>query len=238
MPVLVEEYGYRPGAPGAGERRGGAGIRFRLRSLAPEMLLTARGLERFTFRPWGLAGGGPGHVGRVLLNPGTERERSLGKLDTLDLEAGDRVQFETASGGGFGDPWRRPAEQVLADVEAGFLVAADAERLYGVVTRDGSVDEETTAGLRRRERAPRPWFDFGPERLAYERVYSDEVTSEIIRLLQPFPTRVRPVLRNRVRARLEGRTTAPSTAELAAILDEVLASTRLERPRDLAVMRR
>jgi N-methylhydantoinase B len=231
MPIVVEEYGYRPGAAGAGEHRGGAGIRFRFRSLAPEMLMTARGLERFTFRPWGLAGGMPGQLGKVLLNPGTPKERSLGKLDVLNLEAGDVVQFETASGGGFGDPWRRPPERVLADVEAGFLSPAEAEHLYAVAIRDGAVNAEATEGLRRRPREPRPWLNVGPERLAHEVVYSDEVASEIIRILEPFPTRLRSVLQSRLGRALAGRSSAPTHAELADLLETVCRQVGILMPR-------
>jgi len=231
MPVLVEEYGYRPGAAGAGEHRGGAGIRFRFRSLAPEMLMTARGLERFTFRPWGLGGGTPGQLGKALLNPGTPRERSLGKLDLLSLEAGDVVQLETASGGGFGDPWRRPPERVLADLTAGFLTVAEAEALYAVAIRDGALDPKATDELRRRPRGPRPLFDLGPERLAHEAIYTDEVVSEIIRLLKPFPTRLRPVLRGRLGRELEGCSSAPTAAELADLLGRVCWELGLAAPR-------
>ena len=223
MPVLVEEYGYRPGSPGAGRHRGGAGIRFRLRSLALEMLMTARGLERFTFRPWGLQGGLPGERGSALLNPGTAGERSLGKFDVLTLETGDVVQFETASGGGFGDPWERSPQLVLADVRAGLIGVAEAEPQYAVVIRDGSVDEAGTSRLRGRTRPSRPAVDFGPERARYESVFTDEVATGILQLLDPYPSRLRSVVRDRLRRQLEGRTAPPPRPELAAMVDEIVA---------------
>jgi N-methylhydantoinase B len=46
------------------------------------------------------------------------------------LHAGDRVVFETAGGGGYGNPAQRPAEQVRLDVADGKISSAGAET-YG-----------------------------------------------------------------------------------------------------------
>ena len=104
-----------------------------------------RGLERFVFRPWGVAGGGPGAVCRVILNHGLPDERDLGKLDMYVAEGGDRVTILTTGGGGFGDPFERDTAAVLRDVVAGFVSAEAAERDYGVVIRKGEVDAKATA---------------------------------------------------------------------------------------------
>src|SRR5213079_2635604 len=50
-----------------------------------EGLVTARGMERLRFAPWGVAGGAAGATGSVVLNPGTAAERPLSKIDVLAL---------------------------------------------------------------------------------------------------------------------------------------------------------
>jgi N-methylhydantoinase B len=232
MPVLVENYGYRAGSQGAGRRRGGVGIHFRLRSLAPEALMTSRGLERFTFRPWGLRGGRPGQLGRVTLNPGTAGERELGKMDVLRLERGDVVEFQTAGGGGFGDPFDREPKRVASEVESGLLDERQAENDYGVVFANGLLDLEATAARRLCERRIQ-LFDFGPEREAYERRWGGEVLDEIIRLLESLPSRLRPLVRGRMLKRLEGAEAAPSTSDLPDLFDELtcdLGPTQMHQP--------
>jgi N-methylhydantoinase B len=221
VPLLVEEYGYREFSGGAGKRRGGTGIRFRFRTLGPETVMTARGLDRLVFRPWGMHGGKPSELYRVTLNPGGVRERTLGKVDIGRLETGDVVEFATSGGGGFGEPLDREPALVLADVEAGLVSLEQAEQDYGVVIRDGAVDAAATAGMRAHlPRSEYPVFDYGPERRAYEEVWNDEVMTELIALLKPFPSRLRPIVRTRARARIDELGRAPSAEELSAIVDE------------------
>jgi N-methylhydantoinase B len=80
---------------------------------------------------------------------------------------GDRLVFETAGAGGWGDPLLRPAERVRVDVERGFVSAEEAEEFYGVVLvpeADGyPVDDEATSSLRSARSRPKVLlFDFGP----------------------------------------------------------------------------
>ncbi len=85
---------------------------------------------------------------------------------------GDRLVFETAGAGGWGDPLLRPVEAVRVDAEKGFVSAEAAESGYGVVlvALDSGyrVDEDATALLRReRARTAVPLFDLGPRPDAY-----------------------------------------------------------------------
>src|SRR5207245_54712 len=68
------------------------------------------------------------------------------------LRAGDVLRLETGGGGGHGHPFDRPAQRVADDVADGFVSAEAARDLYGVVLRDGEVDEAAT----RARRAARP----------------------------------------------------------------------------------
>ncbi len=51
------------------------------------------------------------------------------------LHTGDRVVFETAGGGGHGDPARRDAQKVRADLADG-KISAEAAKTYGPARDD------------------------------------------------------------------------------------------------------
>ena len=63
--------------------------------------------------------------------------------------------METSGGGGFGDPFQRDTESVLADVRAGYVTEAGARKDYAVIVRDGVLDEEATRANRQAARAAR-----------------------------------------------------------------------------------
>ena len=104
-------------------------------------------------------GGEPGRPPRAIVRPADGApERVLGGADvTVDLAAGDVFRVEMGGAGGLGDPFTRPAAEVLDDVREGYVSPEAAAADYGVVlVRDGRrwrVDEAATAGLRDRPRA-------------------------------------------------------------------------------------
>ena len=170
--AVIVEYALRQDSGGAGRWRGGTGVVFSVRIVREGSAVLGRGMERFVFRPWGLAGGQPGATARVIVNVGTADERDVGKLDMFVARAGDVVTIMTPGGGGFGDPLERPAAQVRADVLSGYISETAAERDYGVVLADNAVDEVATHARRASIRATRPAlrrFEFGPERDAWRR---------------------------------------------------------------------
>jgi N-methylhydantoinase B len=60
----------------------------------------------------------------------------------IPLAPGDRVQLNPAGGGGYGDPFQRPMEQVLNDVINGYVSLEAADHEYGVIIRYlGSQDQ-------------------------------------------------------------------------------------------------
>jgi N-methylhydantoinase B len=220
VPVLVERYGYANGTAAPGEFRGGTGLLFRLRNLAPAAVMTARSLERFTFQPWGFRGGKPGTVGRCRLNPGRNDERELGKIDILSLTQDDVVEFRTPGGGGLGDPFRRAPEKVVADVRAGFLDEAAALRDYGVVLHGGKVDTSATELARARHTPAKKLFDGGDQRAAYEAGWPEPMQDALIALLMRHPSAGRAFVRQRVLPVIEAECragTPPDRARLEAI---------------------
>jgi N-methylhydantoinase B len=154
-----------------------------------------RGMERFVFRPWGMAGGRPGAKARVVVNLGTPEERDLGKLDIFYPNPGDIVTIMTPGGGGYGDPLERPPADVVRDVEVGYISSEAARRDYGVVIGEQGLDDPATEALRKELRAARgapAAFDFGPERDAWDRVFDDASMMRMNALFMRLGPNVRP----------------------------------------------
>ncbi|HLN12350.1 MAG TPA: hydantoinase B/oxoprolinase family protein [bacterium] len=231
MPVRIRRYRLREDSGGAGRFRGGVGLEIEMQVLAPEATVTSRAMDRYNFRPWGRLGGRPGARGYTLLNPGTPAERSIGKIDVLQLEYGDVIRIGTPGGGGYGDPLERDPADVAADVRRGVLSANSAAREYDVVLRsDATVDDaatQTRRAARRAARGPLRDFDFGPEREEYERVWSDTLVTGLVRALDPYPPKMRTLLRERVCRAIDAETAAgrPVTVDdLARLLGGILES--------------
>lgn len=148
-PVRLRAYGIHRDSGGAGRWRGGCGVVREYEMLAERGTLAVR-IDSVRNPPWGVAGGLNAGVGRAILNPGTPRERFLPTLsDGTVLERGDVLRIETGGGGGWGHPFDRPPDQVLADVGGGFVSPDAARSLYGVAIRGGVIDAAGTAALRK-----------------------------------------------------------------------------------------
>jgi N-methylhydantoinase B len=165
LPILVTQYRLAE-AEGAGTFRGGRGPVFEFQ-VGVDFRVVARNRNRRRLRPWGRAGGLPGGHARVVVNPGTERERQFETVGVLQLLAGDAIRFVSSSGGGFGDPTKRDPGAVLRDVLDGAISADAAARVYGVVMSDGTIDEAATQRRRAQVQNVAPAqtaFTFGHER--------------------------------------------------------------------------
>lgn len=98
-PLRVQRYEIRRPSGGAGQWRGGDGVRRDIELLADAQvaLLT----ERRAFAPYGLAGGDSGQSGRnVLIRDGEEHD--LPGKTTLAAQVGDVISVQTPGGGGWG----------------------------------------------------------------------------------------------------------------------------------------
>lgn len=149
-PVVIDQLGLVPDSGGAGEQRGGLGLRKDFTLLAEDVTFTNL-LERTESQPWGLESGEAGDVGATLLNPG-EGAEELHPKGEYRLSYGDTVSFRLSGAGGYGDPYDRDPGDVLADVEKGFVTREEAREAYGVAVleRGGelAVDERETTTLR------------------------------------------------------------------------------------------
>jgi N-methylhydantoinase B len=164
-----------PDTGGAGRRRGGVTVGL---ALMPHdvgelsAMLIGHGVE--VPNSTGLFGGLEGSCNQTALRPGDGRTplgrvtgpetlgadgaevRALGaKPGFFQLRAGDVFAYSFQGGGGYGDPLERDPEDVRADVAAGRVTEAAAERFYGVIVRSGRVDGAATRASRAAMRAIR-----------------------------------------------------------------------------------
>ena len=184
--AVITEYALRQDSGGAGRWRGGTGVVFSVRIVRAGSAVLGRGMERFVFRPWGMAGGRPGLPARVVVNPGRPDERELGKLDVFHPRPGDVVTIMTPGGGGYGDPLLREPALVLEDFLDGYVSSRSVREDFGVVITEDAVDQAATVRLRADLAAARgapKAIDFGPERDAWDQVFDDASMTRLNALL-------------------------------------------------------
>ncbi len=121
LPLTIVSYGLLPGSAGDGAFRGGLGLVREWRVECPAAVFTAN-LDRFKYRPYGLAGGEPGAVGRLSVVRDGVVEALGSKVGNLRLRRGDLVRLETSGGGGFGAPGKRAVAAREADRVQGYTV--------------------------------------------------------------------------------------------------------------------
>ena len=104
---------------------------------------------RYKYAPQGLFNAKPGSIAKFLINgqPGDPSGLTL-------VHNGDVIEFHSAGGGGYGDPWLREPEAVEADVRNEYVSIARAREDYGVVIDPATlqVDLAATEKLRSEKR--------------------------------------------------------------------------------------
>lgn len=119
-----------PDTGGAGQYRGGCGIRKEYEILAKEVVITLLG-ERHKFQPYGLMGGQAGALATTtVLSAGIETAYPSKAI--VSLKRGDIVQLCLSGGGGYGDPKDRSVEQIRTDIVEGYQTTAAAIESYPV----------------------------------------------------------------------------------------------------------
>ena len=162
FPLRIEKYETITDSGGAGLHRGGNGLSVAYRFLADGQIAIHD--ERWLTYPWGVNGGEPGQRSTKILKRKDGSETILpAKCDGIEVEAGDLLYFNTWGGGGWGDPYQRPAEIVLEDVRKG-LVSVDGALRYGVIIEGDELKLKETEKLRAeltQKRGNTSLFDFG-----------------------------------------------------------------------------
>ena len=132
-PLIVEERSLVCDSGGPGRMRGGLGRKMTIRvpdddyaPQGPTSIAVQAG--RYKYAPHGLFGAGPGSGARFLVNeqPGDPSGLTL-------CQPGNVIQFESAGGGGYGDPLQRDPQTVAADVVNGYVSIEKALEDYGIV---------------------------------------------------------------------------------------------------------
>jgi len=194
------------GGGGAGSWRGGLATALDFRVSAPNTRITARNRDRSRFRPWGILGGEAGEPSNFIRNPGTPQEHVLGNTDIVVAEPGDVIHIHSPGGGGRGSPLDREPARVLLDVERGYVSVPAAATQYGVVIENSAVVVHAT-DLRRasmRDAENGSHFDFGPERLAFEEVWTRENYDVLTEILAALPVHWRFFVKTKLFERLSG----------------------------------
>jgi N-methylhydantoinase B len=152
---------------GAGEYRGGAGGEMAIVAHdAPDggihYVVSGKG-TKFP-QSEGLGGGYPGGVNDYVWVHAPQEmhnvDRFAQSLDAIPGESepiswgvfplmgNDALYVRWNGGGGIGDPLDRPAEKVLADIDAGLISEKAAIDIYGIVRKDGTFDQVATQAKR------------------------------------------------------------------------------------------
>jgi N-methylhydantoinase B len=195
--IFVQKYELKPNTAGSGYHRGGHAIQLDFEIIKPDSIVTARGMERLRFQPWGLAGGKAGALGKVMINSSEEEQKEIPKIEILRPEQGQVVSITSPGGGGWGNPLEREAELILVEVESGLLSIDLAKDQYGVVLTTNSagklvIDQEETKRIRNeKSKEEVSSWDFGEEREKYEAKWTAEASSKLAVLLRKLPANQR-----------------------------------------------
>lgn len=130
-PIRVHRFGFIPDTGGAGQWRGGCGIRKDIELLNSTAVLSHLG-DRHVFAPYGIFGGKPGALAESILNPDGNGEK-LHSKETREIKQGDVLSFRLSGAGGYGPPEQRDHAAITRDVADGYITPQAAQRDYGWV---------------------------------------------------------------------------------------------------------
>jgi N-methylhydantoinase B len=147
LPLRVDRYELRENVVAPGEWRGGIG------SVREFTYLGDGGFsiegDGMKYRPWGFDGGTDGTPAEMHLYSSNKNPKIMpSKAPYQAAKAGDRLVCYGPSGGGYGDPFKRPPEAVFENVLDGLLSSEIAREHYGVVIDGGQLDVAATTALR------------------------------------------------------------------------------------------
>lgn len=198
-----------PDSRRAGRYVSGAALEMEIENTADHAVMTVRNMNRFVFAAWGSRGGEHGLLGKAVLNPGREDERSVGKISVLEMRRGDVIRITSPTGGGFGSPLDRDLSAIASEIENGMLSRKRAAEVYGVAFDDaGHIDPRATQEQRsRRFSGNCEEFTFCTERVRQDQVWPVAARRELASSALELDFRVRSKLVASVHDRmmLEGR---------------------------------
>ena len=128
-PVRIVRYELIPDSGGAGQFRGGMGIRRDYQFPYEKTIFTILS-DRAKFPPWGIFGGKDGAPSRYFReNMGVATP--IKSKCTFEVEPGEVISFQTPGSGGYGDPQLRSPEAIRNDLLNGKISPERARIDYG-----------------------------------------------------------------------------------------------------------
>lgn len=144
FPVRLRQYVLRQDSGGPGKYRGGLGVIKDYEALV-DCSFNA-GLDRQVCPPQGIIGGGQAMGQRLVIKkPDGSETRLPSKVSNYPVAKGEIISFQTAGGGGYGDPRLRDVADIEADLRKGFISAEYADKYHDV-----NVDRQTLRVTRRK----------------------------------------------------------------------------------------
>ena len=140
--IRVDEHSLHTDGAGAGEFRGGSGAIRTYRSMNENQTFTAS-FGRNKWPVWGAAGGKDGSINYFqFIDADGAVSEPTGIVARRVMNTNDVVRMVTATGGGYGNPLKRPAEKVAMDAKNEYITVEQAKEDYGVL-----LDPDTFAVL-------------------------------------------------------------------------------------------
>tara|TARA_Y100001968_G_scaffold275206_1_gene268810 strand:- start:427 stop:1143 length:717 start_codon:yes stop_codon:yes gene_type:complete len=124
---------------GAGRFRGGVGIRRDVSFIADSEIISMK--KKTKTSGWGLNGGRADSKNKMIIWPGTDKEKHVGMYRTF-MKKGESFQNYSAGGGGWGNPYAREIERIIDDIKNGYISRESAEKDYGLIVKDDYTYEE------------------------------------------------------------------------------------------------
>lgn len=148
--IMVDEYSLHTDGAGAGEYIGGSGVIRSYKALTDNQMVSVT-FGRNKFVPWGMNDGNDGSANKVYIEKANgDVDGPFGIYPRYPLNKGDVVKLVTATGGGYGEPFKRPAEKVAKDVKNGYITVAQAEADFGVKVNEKTNEVEGLTEERQR----------------------------------------------------------------------------------------
>ncbi|MED1466889.1 hydantoinase B/oxoprolinase family protein [Bacillus salipaludis] len=151
--VLVDEYSLNTDGAGAGEFRGGHGVVRSYRALTDNQFFTGS-FGRHKYNVWGADGGKDGSTNYFeIVKADGQTDGPFGKYNQYQIDKNEVVRLVTATGGGYGNPLKRPVEKVLHDVKNEYITVEQAERDYGVIIDPQTIELKELSSHRQMKEA-------------------------------------------------------------------------------------
>lgn len=130
-PVRIHCLALIPDTGGAGQWRGGCGLRKDIELLNSTATFSHLG-DRHVYPPYGIFGGKPGALAESILNPQGNAE-PLHSKETRSIKRGDILSFRLSGAGGYGPPENRDPAAIEQDIKDGYVTEEGAANDYGRV---------------------------------------------------------------------------------------------------------